>query len=110
MLNSGIILCNDIIELIGVYFKNIKNKENIDFHCSLLTNPDCLGAWIKHYYSARMVRHNKLLSEIIMITNLRNTVGLISTDTTYLREALRISGTSQWLEWLEPCLNIYRIN
>ena len=71
MFNSGIILCDDIIELIGINIQKVRNKQNIDFHCSLLKNPDCLGAWIKHYTSIRMIRHRKLLSEMSMVSRLR---------------------------------------
>ena len=63
-MNIGIILCNDILEIIGKYFKKIKNTENLNFHCSLLQNPDCLGAWINCYNSYRMQRHIYLLEEL----------------------------------------------
>ena len=95
MLNSGIILCDDIIELIGINRKTIKDKENLDFHCSLLKDPECLGGWIKQFSSARMTRHIKLLDEITLISQLRlrqwRRVESITKDTTYLREALSIA-------------------
>ena len=57
-------LCDDIFEIIGKYLKKIKDKENLKFHCSLLQNPDCLGAWINCYNSARFERHIYLLEEL----------------------------------------------
>ena len=45
------------------------DKENRDFHCSLLQNPDCLGAWINCYNSCRMQRHIYLLEELIWRLN-----------------------------------------
>ena len=61
---KGILLCDDIFEIIGKYLKKIRDKENVKFHCSLLQNPDCLGGWIYCYNSARFQRHIYLLEEL----------------------------------------------